>query len=833
MMPRYFLRRLKIEGFRGVNNQGNPLDISFKTDAVNSVFAVNGIGKSSIFEAFYYTIHGNIPKLDDLKAHERPQDYYCNRFHSGNKAMIEVELEPDDGGAVVSIRVERDAAGNRSVTSPSGHSDPSGFLNTLNETFALLDYRTFSRFIEESPLERGRTFSSLLGLSNYSDCRQALEAVSDTRTTNTDLEMKVLATQITGTQRSVQQALAAIRSNFEKVTGKPLEDVDKLNQYAIEVTEALGKVELLKRHFEEKTLSDIDFDAIKEAIKLAEGGEKRKELEAALAEITVLEALGTHNLASIGEEQEKIKALIAERDALLAATRGDLFEKLFSAAQDVVGSDIWKNDEQCPLCDSNIERSISGHIKHQLTQYAESAAKAKELGEVWEGSAWRDCLSRHEDAKLLGVDLVDRILTRLDTRMKSGEVAESEVTAAIARTGELIALVPDLLEKALEKKTQLEAELPASLVQLTEQVEYGRQFKDALTSYHQGRVEEAAQQSRLDVRERWKAFISKASSKFSAAEGALSKTKINNIDAEYKSMYKDIMQVGDVVPDLQRADDKEDLNVELSDFHGQRKLSARALLSESYRNALAISVFLAAAMKHSGAPRFVVLDDVTSSFDAGHQFYLMELIRTKLQYPQNPDGLQFIILSHDGLLEKYFDTKGGTTEWHHNKLQGSPPMGDILHQAQGADRLKSRVTKLLSAGQISEAEPIVRQYLEYRLQQIIRKVNIPVPLDFAIKDTNKMVSNCLDAIREAIDLHQRAGSLVLEAQQVKDLLNSHVPLIVGNWVSHYATGGSSSFSAPVLTGVINSIEAMSECFKFDDTTVSPTVRRWYRSLSQR
>lgn len=40
-MPRYFLNRLKIEGFRGVNNQGNPLDISFKPNAVNSIFAVN------------------------------------------------------------------------------------------------------------------------------------------------------------------------------------------------------------------------------------------------------------------------------------------------------------------------------------------------------------------------------------------------------------------------------------------------------------------------------------------------------------------------------------------------------------------------------------------------------------------------------------------------------------------------------------------------------------------------------------------------------------------------------------------------------------------------
>ncbi|MCB9992248.1 MAG: AAA family ATPase [Hyphomicrobiaceae bacterium] len=832
-MPRYFLKRLQIEGFRGVNNQGNPLDISFKPTAVNSVFAVNGIGKSSIFESLYYAVHGTIPKLDDLKAHERPQDYYCNRFHSGNKALIEIELEPDDGGAAVSIKVERDATGNRTVTSPSGHGDPESFLDTLNEAFALLDYRTFSRFIEESPLERGRTFSALLGLSEYSDCRQALQVVSDTRTTNTDLEMKVLATQIAGTQRAVQQSLTALRTNFEKVTGKPFEDVNKLDQYAAEVSRALGNVELLKEHFDGKKLEDIDFDAIKEAIKSAEGGQKRKELETAIANISAMEALGTHDAKAIDEEQEKIRSLIAQRDALLEATRGDLFEKLYSAAQDVVESDAWSNDAQCPLCESELQSSISTYIKAQLTQYADTAAKAKELGEFWEGSVWRQCLSDHESAKVLGVEPKDRILAGLDTKMKSGEVSEPDVIGAIARTAALIKLVPDLLEKAQESKTKLEAELPSSLVQLTEQVEYGRQFKEALTGYNEGQSEEAKQQARLDIRERWKTFISTASSRLATAEGALSKAKIGDIDAEYKSMYKDIMQVGDVVPDLQRADDKEDLNVELSDFHGQRKLSARALLSESYRNALAISVFLAAAVKHSGAPRFVVLDDVTSSFDAGHQFYLMELIRTKLQYPQNADGLQFIILSHDGLLEKYFDTQGGTAIWHHNKLQGSPPMGDILHQAQGADRLKTRVTTLLSAGQISEAEPIVRQYLEYKLQQIIRKVSIPVPLDFVIKDTNKMVKNCLNAIEQAIDLHQKANTLALDAQQVQDVLTSHVPAIVANWVSHYATGGSSSFSAPVLNGVINSIDAMSDCFQYDDTSVSPTVRRWYRSLSLR
>ncbi len=832
-MPRYYLTRLAIEGFRGVNNENDPLDINFRPDAVNSLFAVNGIGKSSIFEALCYVIHGAIPKLQLLQAQERPQDYYCNRFHSKNIASILIEFQPDNGAAPVSIQVVRDAGGNRTVTSPSGHTDPEGFLATLKEAFALLDYRTFARFIEESPLERGRTFSALLGLVEYSDCRQALQVASDSRALNTDLEIKVLAMAIGAAQKAVQQVLITLRSSYENVTGKPLEDIGKLDRCAAEVFAALGNVELLKQHFTGNNLSDIDFDKIKTAIKTAEGADKRRELEKTIESITALEALSVHDIAAITADQKKIDALIDERDKLLASTRGDLFKRLYESAKEVIVKGVWTEDEKCPLCERDLSSSISGHLNEQLAQYADTASKITEIGDTWLASAWKKCLSAHEAAAPLVIDPQKRQFSALDAKFTSGDVSKDDLASAVKWTSDLTGKVAGTLKAAQNRKEALEKELPQSLVQLTEQVEYGRQFKDALKLYRDNQKEEAVQRARLDIRKRWKTFISNATSVFADAEAALSKSRINGIDSEYKSMFRQIMQVGDVVPDLHRADDREDLHVQLSDFHGQHRLSARALLSESYRNALAISVFLAAALKHSGAPRFVVLDDVTSSFDAGHQYFLMELIRTKLQQPQNADGLQFIILSHDGLLEKYFDRLGGTSGWHHNKLQGSPPMGAILHQAQGANRLKTTITSLLTAGQVTEAEPLIRQYLEYRLQQIIRRVDIPVPIDFAIKDTSRMVSNCLDAITSAIELNKKAGTLVLDAQQLQDIDTSHVPAIVGNWVSHYETGSGSNLSAPALGGVIKSIDALTECFRYDDTSGSSTVRRWYNSLSKR
>jgi DNA repair exonuclease SbcCD ATPase subunit len=833
-MPRYFLTRIRVEGFRGINNEADPLDLQFRPDSVNSVFSVNGLGKSSLFEALSYAIRGEIPKLEALQAQERPADYYCNRFHSRNHAAIDIEFEPDDGsGNTISVRVERNRRGERSVSSPSGHPAPEAFLASLNEDFTLLDYRTFLRFIDESPVTRGRSFSALLGLSAYSDMRQCLQMASDTRSLNSDLEVKVITASIAAAQRESQQALESIRTNYERVTRKALEDVNRLHEYLDEAATALGGVPLLKPYFEGKSLAEVDFEAMKKAIREAEGGEERKELERAVEATTKLEALGTIDAIAVTAEQGALSTLIDERDKLLSATRGDLFKRLYEAAGNLIGEGVWTDDSTCPLCLSPLDTSLKAHIDGQLNQYRGVADRIARITESWRSAQWVRRLALLERTETLAVQDGDRIAGRLSQRAASGDLTKDELAAAVTRLATLEEFAAAKLRELNGRKEQLEKELPRSLVQLTEQVEYGRQFKESVQLYREKQQEEATDHAQLEIRERWRRFISHATTVFSGAEAALSRAKIAAIEPEYKSMFKHIMNVGDVVPDLQRTRDSEDLHVQLSDFHGQQGLSARALLCESYRNALAISVFLAAALKHNGAPRFVVLDDVTSSFDAGHQLFLMEQIRDKLQQPRNAQGLQFIILSHDSLLEKYFDRHGSTGAWRHYRLQGSPPMGAILSQAQDANRLKTTIETLLTAGQVTQAEPLIRQYLEYKLQQIIRKVDIPVPYDFAMKDNSRMVSNCLDAIIAAVNLHKQAGTLVLDANQAQNLDTAHVPALVGNWVSHYETRSGSSLSAPMLKGVITTIDDLAECFRFDDNAGGAVTRRWYKSLSSR
>lgn len=829
-MARQFLKRVRIEGFRGINNEGDPLELRFDPTKVNSVFAVNGTGKSSIFEALAYAIRGTVPKLDELLTAEKPDEYYVNKFHSGAMATIELEFVSD---AVVAqstvIIVTRDAAGTRTVTSTSGAPDPEKFLASLDEAFSLLDYQDFSSFIDDSPLNRGRSFSALLGLAEYSNLRQSFRTVADTRALNTDLELSVLATKADGFEQAAKAALGRLQTSFQQLVGGALIDLGNLELYAIQARDALAGVPLIA----EKvgiTLGETDFDGVLESIKTAEGGKERAELSGLIRDMETLSALASPDSVQLG--LAPLKTAVGELSVLLEQTRGGNSRQLYDAATTVLQSGEWDSPEICPLCGSHLDRAINQIVDEQIQRYSAVTLKITDIQNLWNASAFPPKLKLLEECNLLQIE--DNLSGELARKLTDGTLSLEDVEAAELRLEALEKKRKDALATRSARRGALEKALPPSLVRLTEQVEAGRLFSIALRDHTTATASYEATTRTLDQRNRWVTFITNIAKDFAEAETKMTSKKIAEISATYKSMFENLMFAQDIVPELKRPGQREDLHVHLSEFHGLHNVSARALLSESYRNALAISVFLAAALQHQGAPRFIVLDDVTSSFDSGHQFNLMELIRTRLQYSAGVDGLQFVILSHDGQLEKYFDKLDGEGDWSHQRLHGSPPLGNVMSQRQDANRLRKTATEFLDAGQVREASPLMRQYLEFKLLQVIRKVSIPVPIDFAMKDHTRMVSNCLDAISVAIDLNDKAGSLILESSQLSAIRSTYVPAIIGNWVNHYETATGASFSPAMLKGVLQAIDDYCDCFKWDEVQASGATKRvWYGSLSKK
>lgn len=830
-MTRYYLSRLDIEGFRGINNEGDPLSIKFKPECVNSLYAQNGIGKTSIHEAICYAIFGGLPKLDALQRQEQPETYYINRFHSQQAGTITLEFSSDDTTPNIEITVIRNNDGQRIVSSSTGHIDPSGFLNNLATDFTLIDYSTFSNFINAKPLERGRTFSSLIGLTRFANIRQILERASDTRSLNSDLQITAIKTQIETVEKHIRSARLAVFQAYEEVIGTAIQNFDDESIRISEVTNALASVAPLAVPFTGKNILSIDADAARSAIIDAEGGDKKAQYTKTISDIDTLEkcAISTESNA------ETISLLDAarNRDAAVNLVGNLALRDLYTSAKIIIETPEWSDPNLCPICDEVAAKPLAEHLEVRLETYREANMLSDALKKKLLSSTWFLSAEKLEASSLLAFADETKQCQHIKTLANQNALSEGRLREAI----DAITLFENTRsEKLVEIKAlqaNLQSELPPSLVMLTQKLEAGIRFGAAVLELRTAKEELENLSTHLTWRERWRNFITDASSAVGKAERTLSTQRISQIQIDYQTIFRDLMRGGiDMKPQLVRAANSENVALSLENFYGENGVSARAVLSESYRNAVAASIFLAAATTQTGAARFIVLDDITSSFDGGHQFALMELLRTKLQRPANPDGLQFIVLSHDSLLEKYFDRINNESGWYHQKLQGAAPTGKVYANQQDAFRLKTLAQSHLSSGQVDVGAPLVRQYLEFQLSQIISKVKIPVPPDYAIKSDNRTVVNALDAIKNAINLHFQANMLVLDTQQQTDFNNRHVPAIIANYVSHYESGSGTPINAHVLLGVLQSIDDLVECFKCDDTQ-NPPQRRWYRSLSQK
>ena len=832
-MSRYFLVGLKIEGFRGINNEGDPLDIKFKKDKINSVFAVNGVGKSSLFDAVHYAITGNLPKLDELHQIERSEDYYLNRFHSQAHGTIELAFESDDVPPHEHrIIIERKDDGTRTVTSPTGHPNPEALLAMFNSSFALLDYHTFNTFIGHSPLERGRSFSTLLGLDAYSDFRQMLRTVVDTRALRTDLNLAALEARVTGMNDSVATALVRVGNSYKNITGKNMSDIKKLVDYSNEVFASIKQVVLLQSELAEvASLNEADFEAIVKVIKAAEGGKDKDRHIELTGIITKLGILGEADGSIAGEKVELAKK-VSELSKLYEATAGKQRRSLYDAADHLLTSGGWHNESICPLCENELVEPIKDIVSNQQAQYSQVDEKIREIKTYWLGSQLRARCNQLEEPIGRDVPEEDKHFRGNDAKITNGTVKADELDNLFAYHDKLEGRLKTAKEKFTLEQTELAKKLPKSLVQLTEQVEHAKQFRDNSNEYNASVKSHGSLKKSLDLRTRWQAFVVKAADAYSHAEAELSRRKLLTIEPDYKSMFADVMGSSDVVPNLTRGDTNEHLYVQLGEFRGQHDLSAKALLSESFRNALAISVYLSAAMKHNDAPRFIILDDISSSFDAGHELQLMEYIRTKLQYGANADGLQFIILTHDGLMQNLFEQLSSSNEAHHQVIEGTPPYN--LHMRnKSAAQLRANAVTPLTAGQSDAGKFWVRPYLECKLMEVIRSLGVSVPLDFAIKNKRRMVQNCLNAIKKDVDLHVAAGDIILTQIQITDMQNTHLPALLANWVTHFETGNSNAVSTAVLLGVIDSVDKFTECFKYDHTEQSTgqLTRKYYKNLT--
>jgi flagellin-like hook-associated protein FlgL len=705
----------------------------------------------------------------------------------------------------------------------TGHPNAEALLAELNREFVLLDGQTFQSFMDETALNRGRSFSGLLGLARYSALRQQLQQLCQTRSFNSHFDTSAQAAKKAGADRAINTARTAIAADYEVLVQEKIAPLATSVEAQARCQAALNAIPTLSSHCDRRTFMQISGDDCHAAVNAAEGGADKGRLAALIQTETRWKTANKE--APTVDDVQTLQALAHAREQTLAATSGELLQRLYKVSDEVMSADDWSSPNLCPTCDRQHEISVLDHVREKLGQYDAVEKATAALATEWAAKGW----SELEDLEKLTIGEQEvLLLARLKRSGEEGTITSVEASALGAHLATIRTKALIEIQRLADESAALSRTMPPSLVTVTRAIEAAQRLQKNWSALETAEREATDLGARAQRMTRLKTFLDKAGATFAQAESSMTAARLARVEPLCQTIFDQIM-FSPVTPVLRKPTGTEDITIGLANFWTLRNVSAQALLSESYRNAFAVSVYLAAASLYGGSPRFMVLDDVTSSFDAGHQHHLVEVIRTQFARPLQASGPQVILLSHDTLLEKLFNRHSGSPDWSHQRLEGTAHTA-VLLQSGAVNKVRDATNTLLNQGRVDDAAPRLRQYLEYVLQMIIDKCRIPVPPDLAFGDDKRTPGEYLNAIKAAVELEDRAGSLILEPAQ-KQALQMNSATIIGNFVSHWATGQTQAFSAPALLGVMQAIERYQDCFKYEPTPGAQL--RFYATLHRR
>jgi hypothetical protein len=177
------------------------------------------------------------------------------------------------------------------------------------------------------------------------------------------------------------------------------------------------------------------------------------------------------------------------------------------------------------------------------------------------------------------------------------------------------------------------------------------------------------------------------------------------------------------------------------EFHGKRRSPPMKYLSESHLNSLGICLFLASAQLFNTAARFLVLDDIVTSFDHGHRRLLLRLIKERFA------EWQIILLTHERfwfeLIQKEFQPSG----WLFKEATWDDENGVQL-SASAADMRELIAEKRKGKDDVSND---IRKLMEASLKEICHALGVKVAFRFNEENERRMSGELLSELRATVN----------------------------------------------------------------------------------
>jgi hypothetical protein len=194
--------------------------------------------------------------------------------------------------------------------------------------------------------------------------------------------------------------------------------------------------------------------------------------------------------------------------------------------------------------------------------------------------------------------------------------------------------------------------------------------------------------------------------------------------------------------------------------------------SESHLDCFGISFFLASVIAFNKENKFIILDDVISSFDTTHRKRFADLLLEKFA------DYQIILLTHESEWFSYVQQLVKRKGWIIREIKWSEAKG--THLEEKPSELKEFIESELASSSVEMLGNPIRKYLEARLKDICLDLDVKVSFRFNDVNEKRMPDELLNELKAKINKY---GGQDIKAKipVIERVANSS---LLGNLLSH-------------------------------------------------
>jgi recombinational DNA repair ATPase RecF len=600
------LRKLSVSGFRGARF-ALPLDFSNKSKSL-AIFGENAAGKSTITDALEWFLTDRVGHLWREDCKQEALRHVL--IEDGADSTVTVEFNGD------SLTGEKRLSSALKTSTDLANDNTRAVVKGLQDDRIILRHADIVGFLDQQKGAKRKAIADIIGYEEINKFRDAIQGTLN-------------ALKRESAYTSAKTSAETLAGDMVREVGQIVPDRQAFLTFAQSI---VAPFELGTEVTDEASFAE----AVKALNSLGNSEQKIKKAQRLDQLAKACTALAAEISTFVRDAEAFVTSynvLAKERENVNQLRLSDFLNK----GHAVIESEDYV-DDACPFCLSAYELgALQGEIANRID--AMSAIQGRlDAAKAQKDAVLQAILSIGMQAKAIGETYTD--LTGLDELIVATTTARKLLRAALqgitaAFDGLTVYEAPEGFEYDIARLQHCcetgaaKAQEEASQLGLTEQEQ---KVTTALSSLRmlEGQVRDYERAQRvIDAYEAQILTLDAIFERFVTVQNAALQSVLDTISADvgkfYAKLHPDesvdnvrLTMVGEEGVEFQYA------------FHGEEVQPPRKYLSESHLNSLGVVLFLANARIFNKQAKFLVLDDIVTSFDTSHRRRLLRLLREEL-----------------------------------------------------------------------------------------------------------------------------------------------------------------------------------------------------------